>query len=444
MINKPTIKIIILAAITFVVLIMPQSIAVSITSSILRNTETSPQRTPFNENLLTEMFPAVNESKIYEYVKTIQDFGPHPTQSSTINEVGNYLYNEFMTMGIAVAYDPWEANGVSGKNIIATLQGESDGCIIVTAHYDTVEVSPGADDDGSGIASILMIAEIMSKYTFSATVKFIMFSGEEIGLLGSNDYARRVYENNDDILGVLSIDKVGYAKTTDDGKKIRHHADKESEWMVDISEELSKKYHEQIDLEIVRLPFDSSSDHKAFVDYGYSGSNLVEESLNPAYHTSEDTIEYINSSYLTKVTKLALGITTIIASLTPTLEEDDIKITIEGSYRSKPARLNINVENKKHLEDTANVTITIEMKHIFRDAYVLSVKDYYTDPCIWNFTKEIDKNWEFNLGGRVFTRGFFRLLVTIRGFNDDITFYKTENTVGIVFFPNKLLLIPIL
>lgn len=443
MYNKKIFKGIILAAIPIILLTIPQSIAISINPIILKDVEISTQKTPFTEDLLIEMFPKVNESKIYEYVKTMQDFGPHPTQSSTIENVGNYIYNKFITLGIQVEYDPWEVNDVSGKNIIATLQGKSDGIIIVTAHYDTIEISPGADDDGSGIASILMIAEIMSKYSYFATVKFMIFSGEEIGLLGSKDYARRAFEQNSNIIGVLSIDKVGYANTADDGKKIRHHADKKSEWMIDISAELSKKYNKQIGLEVVRLPIDSSSDHKAFVKYGFSGSNLVEESLNPTYHTSEDIINYINITYLAKVTKLALGITAKMSSLNPILDENDIKVKIKGSYLSKPALLNINVENKKHSIDTANVTITIEMKHIIRDTYVLSKKKYYTDPCIWNFTKEIDKNWEFKLGGRSFSRGLCRVEVTIRGIKDDIKIYKKENTTGIIFIPYEIFLIPI-
>ena len=89
-------KKIIIAAIIFVILAMPQSFAISTNQILLKDVETTIKNTSFNEELLIEMFPEVNESKIYEYIKTIQDFGPHPTQSSTIEQVGNYIFNQFI------------------------------------------------------------------------------------------------------------------------------------------------------------------------------------------------------------------------------------------------------------------------------------------------------------------------------------------------------------
>ena len=435
--NRKT-NLIILAAICFLFL----SSASSVRSTSLQSNETSTQKYTWTANSFLEMFPKVKESKLQEYVQTLQDFGPHPTGSETLDDVGEYLYNELSSMDLTAIYDPWKFNEKSGKNIVATLPGESEGIVIVCAHYDTVSVSPGADDDGSGVASVLMIAEIMSNYSFNATVKFILFSGEEQGKLGSTEYARKAYENGDNIIGVLALDKVGYAVTTEDGNKIRHHSNKESEWMIDISEELSETYSKQIDLEVVRLPSDASSDHKAFINFGYDGSNLVEEALNPMYHTSEDNIEYINISYLTKVCKLALCILAKMACLDPTLVEDDLEIIIKGSYLSEISQLSIKVENKKHMEDTANVTITIEMKHIFRDIYVSTVKPYYKKPCSWNFTKEIDEYWEFKITKRVYTLGLIRLEVTIRGLDDDINLYKKEQTYGVIPHSLKILLIP--
>jgi hypothetical protein len=388
------------------------------------------------------MLVNVSESKLKEYIQTIQDFGPHPTGSTTLDNIGEYLYNELSTMNIKVTYDPWELNRKSGKNIEATLPGQSDAIVIVCAHYDSIKISPGADDDGSGIAIVLVLAEIMRYYSFNATVKFILFSGEEQGLLGSKEYARKAYENNKNIIGVLAIDKVGYAKTEGDGKKIRHHSNDESEWMINISEEISRLYSDQIDLEVIKLPSDPSSDHYAFTNYGYDGSNLVEETLNPTYHTSEDTIEHINMTYLTKVCKLTLGVITKIANINPIITDDDIEIKIKGSYLAEDSQFIIKFENNKHSEDTANVRVTIEMKHIFRKKYVSTIKEYYTNPCSWNFTKKIDEYWEFKINNRRYTRGLFKLEVTIHGLDDDINLYKQEQTYGLILRPFKILLIP--
>jgi hypothetical protein len=393
---------------------------------------------------ISEMMSKVDESKLREHVQSIQDFGPHPTGSETLDRVGEYIYAELSSMIASVNYHSWSYKRLSGKNIVATLpcKGGSDGIVIICAHYDSIEISPGADDDGSGVAAVLMIAEIMSCYSFNTTVKFILFSGEEQGLLGSHEYAREAYENRDNIIGVLALDKIGYAVSADDGKKINHHFNPESEWMADISEEIADVYFNYFDLEIIRSSQDSGSDHKSFVDYGYDGSDFVWHAINPYYHTSEDTIEHMNMSYLTKACMLSLGTFASMACLHPKLYEDDLKIIIKGSYLSDPSQLYIRIENLEYDTDTANVTISVRMNHVFRGGYVQAIKELYTIPCNWSFTKEIGEYWEFKIGGRKYSRGLFSLEVIVEGINDDIHLYEKQQTFGIILNPFKVMLLP--
>lgn len=392
--------------------------------------------------MIPNLISQVNETKLHTYVDAIASFGPHPTGSKTLEDVCTYVYESFNNINIQVSYDPWQKDGFSGKNIIATIPGKTQRSVIVTAHADTVAVSPGADDDASGIAANLMIAEILRDFTCNATIKCIIFTGEENGCLGSTEYAEEAVENQDDIIGVLSLDKIGYAQSSEDGRLVRHHANKQSAWMIDISEQVSQQYHDQIGLDVVRLPYDASSDHRAFVACGFAGSNFVEESLNPVYHTSEDTIEHLNSTYLSKVTKLALGVIVEMADINPTINEDDISISMTGTLQSYPSLLTITIENKRFPEETADVCISIAMKHVFRDSFVLAKKEYYTEPCLWNFTKEIDDQWVFKLGPRVFTEGLFVLSVSVFGVKEDISFFKEESRMGLLIYLNKMILFP--
>lgn len=396
----------------------------------------------FNSAMVSKLFSKVSETKLHSYVDSISSFGPHPTGSDCLENVLTHIYNSFQNIDVSVEFESWKMDGLSGKNIIATIPGKTDNSIIVTAHADTVAVSPGADDDASGIAANLMIAEILNEFMFNSTIKFIIFTGEENGCLGSTSYVEKAVENQENIIGVLSLDKIGYARSSNDGRLVRHHANKQSSWMIDISEQVAQQYHNQVGLEVVRLPFDASSDHRSFVACGFSGTNLVEESLNPVYHTSEDTIEYLNSSYLAKVTKLALGVIVKMAQINPTIDADDISISMAGTIQSSPSLLTITVENKRFLEETADVFISIEMKHVFRDSYVLAKKEYYTEPCLWNFTKEIDELWEFKLGPRMFTQGFFVLSVSVVGVDNDISLFKEKSTLGLLIYPNKMFLFP--
>ena len=393
---------------------------------------------------IIEMIQKVNKSELRRHVQTIQDFGPHPTGSEALELVGEYIYSELDSTNLPVEYIDWITEKYSGKNIVATLQGigETDGIFIVCAHYDSVEVSPGAEDDGTGVAIVLMLAEIMSNYSFNSTIKFILFSGEEQGKLGSKVYAKNAKENGDNIVGVLALDKVGYAVTADEGRKVVHHSNVESDWMVDISTEMADKYYDYIELKVLRWSEDTGSDHLAFVKEGFHGTDFVRYGVNPFYHTSEDKIEHLNMTYLAKACNLTLATLSTMASLNSILKNDDLNIVIKGTFLSRPAQLYIKVEDKGHEIDTANVTIDISLKHIFRDEYVSTIKKHYKVPCNWSLTKEIGEYWEFLVGSHTFTKGLFKLEVLVQGINDDIHLYKKEETYGFTIGKMTLVMMP--
>jgi len=159
---------------------------------------------------IEKMLEMVNEEELHEYVSTIQSFGEHPTGSEACNEVKEYLVNEFGDYGLAVTTIHWKNGKYEGDNVIATIAGKDNATLILSAHYDSYPTSPGADDDGSGISCLLMAAKIMASYSFQHTIKFVAFSGEEQGMLGSQKYVRMLYEENTDIIADINVDTVGH------------------------------------------------------------------------------------------------------------------------------------------------------------------------------------------------------------------------------------------
>jgi len=212
--------------------------------------------------------------------------------------------------------------------------------------------------------------------------------------------------------------------------------------MIEISKDIVSEYQSFIGLEVIGLSFDPSSDHRAFVNLGFYGSNLVEEALNPMYHTSEDTIEYINFSYLSKITKLSLALTTKIASIQPSTTDYDLDILITGSYLSNPSCLSVGIINNHYPLDKVNASISIRLKHIFKDSYVQIIKEFYTESCSWNFSKQINESWRFDIGPRVFSQGFFRIDVIVSGSYEDFRLYKEEHTLGLIYSYYRFLIIP--
>ena len=299
-----------------------------------------------DDDQLADIIAAVDTDELYRYDKTIQDVGPHPTGSDECRQVASFIYSEFESYGLNVTYHAWQHNGLSSDNVVATLPGETNYTVIMSAHYDSVDVSPGADDDGSGVSSVLMAAQVLSSYSFQHTVKFICYSGEEQGLYGSGMYAREAYERDESILAVLQLDGVGHAVSTEGGSTIRLCANDASTWLTDAAQQVLDSHGDSIDLSIHRNRNFPGSDHQSFINYGYEGVFFLEYEFNPHYHSPQDTIEHVNFSYLTKVCKLATATVASIADrevalYTRFVEPErgalyagDEKVMVLGGYRT--------------------------------------------------------------------------------------------------------------
>ena len=105
----------------------------------------------------------------------------------------------------------WRPGTYTTTNVIAeTTSGDSDNVIVVGAHLDSVGVGPGINDNGSGSATILEIAEQMSKVKPRNKVRFIWFGAEESGLLGSEAYVESLSQlERTQIAAMLNFDMVG-------------------------------------------------------------------------------------------------------------------------------------------------------------------------------------------------------------------------------------------
>ncbi len=110
-----------------------------------------------------------------------------------VNQSVAYMVERLQRLGLAVTTHTWNAS--RPPNVIAEKPGlnPSAGIVIICGHLDDMPSSglaPGADDNGSGSIAVLQAAEILAPYNFDATLRFVLFTGEEQGLLGSAAYAQ--------------------------------------------------------------------------------------------------------------------------------------------------------------------------------------------------------------------------------------------------------------
>ncbi|HEX4896817.1 MAG TPA: M28 family peptidase [Candidatus Limnocylindrales bacterium] len=106
-------------------------------------------------------------------------------------------------------YTPHVYERLDGVNLIAELPGESRDAIVIVAHHDTVFGSPGADDNGAGVAAVLELALLFEGRRFRRTVLLAVPDFEELGMIGSRFLVPWLRERYG-ILGAIVYDAIAY------------------------------------------------------------------------------------------------------------------------------------------------------------------------------------------------------------------------------------------
>ena len=102
------------------------------------------------------------------------------------------------------------------RNVIADKPGSagSDRTVIIGAHYDTVPNTEGASDNGSGVSTVLTVADHIAERDYPFNVRVILFGAEEVGLFGSRHYVDNMSPDEvDNTIAMLNFDAFGSGRT---------------------------------------------------------------------------------------------------------------------------------------------------------------------------------------------------------------------------------------
>lgn len=159
----------------------------------------------------------VSQSNITTNLQDFANLGIKTTGSTANVNAFNWLKDKYLDFGYSasqITEDPFTFSNKSSKNLIITKTGTvyPNKYVIICGHFDSIN-GPGVNDNGSGTSIILEAARILKDVPTEYSIKFIHFSGEEQGLLGSDHYVNNVvYQNNVkqlDIKVVFNLDQVG-------------------------------------------------------------------------------------------------------------------------------------------------------------------------------------------------------------------------------------------
>mmetsp|Transcript_10890 Transcript_10890/g.19956 ORF Transcript_10890/g.19956 Transcript_10890/m.19956 type:complete len:495 (-) Transcript_10890:255-1739(-) len=293
----------------------------------------------------------IDESTFHSYLTALTEFGTRAIGASNEMTVQNYIESKLTSMGYKTCKQNVPVHEYkNAHNIIAVKPGTSPNAkfIVVGAHYDSRPFegsAPGAEDNGSGSAALLTMAEAYAKGKFNASnhVIFVAYTGEELGLYGSTNFVSEFGEwNNCNSLSMLAkaaekkvsfkaarndvstnldlkkrleslkaaviMDEIGWASP----KLSKHTATLESkEFSKNTLDHLAASSHdangETLALVSSYHPF--GSDHMPFLDRGKEAVLTIngDDEAYPNYHKSTDTIENVDDSLAVKIAKMNLG-----------------------------------------------------------------------------------------------------------------------------------------
>lgn len=250
-----------------------------------------------------------------------------------------YISTVFKEQGYEIEKQEYFVKEKKVNNVIAKVHGTTrhDEIIVVGAHYDTVQGSPGADDNASGVAAMLEISRLLSQQKISRTIYFVAFVNEEPPFfytrrMGSYQYAKKLRKEKTNVIAMLSLESIGYysdkSKSQSYPFPFNFFYPKKGNFIGFVGNLSSKKLvYDVIERFRQQTQFPSEgvfapswipgvgwSDQWSFWQSGYQGIMVTDTALfrNPTYHTESDVADLIDYERTARVTA---GLVNVIKSL---------------------------------------------------------------------------------------------------------------------------------
>ena len=244
-------------------------------------------------------------------------------------------------LGYRVGRHTYKVNGTDCHNLVLDLPAKGSDriaeIVLAGAHYDSVATTPGADDNASGVAALMCLAQAFANTRHQRSLRFVFFANEEPPFfqtdnMGSLVYARECKKRGDNIVAMLSLETLGYysaakgsqkapagleAAVPDTGDFLAIVGNVTSQPVVDT---FKSWFAKNSTLPIAGMALPASvveqgwSDHWSFWQQGYPAVMVTDTALlrNPHYHQPTDTVDTLDYDRYTQAVK---GIEGVIGEL---------------------------------------------------------------------------------------------------------------------------------
>ncbi|MBO2522287.1 MAG: hypothetical protein CW336_00280 [Bacteroidetes bacterium] len=254
--------------------------------------------------IIREMMNQVSMDSLEATVQHLQDYQNRMWNSQNAFDASDWIAGRMAALGLEVEQQPfyastWTGSGQAAPNVIGIQRGTlyPDVYVVCGSHFDSFSYEamygggtcPGADDNATGVASVLESARIMTQYEFEYSIIYCAYGCEEMGLYGSEAYASRCQQEGMEILGYFNNDMNGYLY----GDVI--HIDciypNSVAPIGDYYMNVGSVYFPELPIRHVNFS-EGDSDHTSFNNHGYMGIYPFEDyqHYSPNIHTPNDLI----------------------------------------------------------------------------------------------------------------------------------------------------------
>jgi peptidase M28-like protein/WD40 repeat protein len=256
---------------------------------------------------------AVAEARVRRHVENLSQFGSRQIRLPGNRRAIDYIAGELRAMGYTPDVQEFEPEpGVPSANVSVTIRGTAnpDLVYVVSSHLDSVEESPGADDNGAGTCALLEVARVMKDRPQAATVVLLWVTGEEEGLLGSHEWVRRAKAAGVRVMADLNNDTFAWTREARTEATVRYS----NPAFLDIEHGAALEFTSLVTHD-ARM-FQSSDGGAFFEGYGdiVGGFGSYPILASPHYHQSSDAAETVSPRTIAEVAKATVASLMLLSS----------------------------------------------------------------------------------------------------------------------------------
>ncbi|MFZ5470642.1 MAG: M28 family peptidase [Myxococcota bacterium] len=275
--------------------------------------------------------PAADPARLRAVVEKLSgELSPRDLQHhENLERVAEFLRAKLAAAGGKVREQTFTREGKTFRNVFADFGPATASRLVVGAHYDARGPLPGADDNASGVAGLLELAQLLGASPPSMHVELAAYVLEEYGLDGSRLHAQTLRHAGSEVRAMFSLEMIGFFTDTPDSQKlpatvlrplypshggfIAVVGDFGSPMLVRAVKGAMRGAAPGLDVQSINaprfIPGVDFSDHRSFWNLGYPALMLTDTAFyrNPHYHQASDTPATLDYERMAKVVRGVYG-----------------------------------------------------------------------------------------------------------------------------------------